>query len=204
MKGIAIVNAKGGVGKTTTGHLLALGAAWNEVQAHFVHTDDREPLKTDYRPYGYYDCRDVEKLVSLSQSAVYQDGLFIVDGGGNRQTFDWSYIDSMDLVIIPITPSAEDIRVSLNYFNELNYDNAYFVINRYPSNANEKRYVDNKYISQLPADRILHYIPEIKMSRILLDDDDSPFETPPTRVNNIARAFYRNVKDALDAQITTE
>ncbi|WP_221900511.1 hypothetical protein [Bathymodiolus platifrons methanotrophic gill symbiont] len=42
MKGIAIVGTKGGVGKTSIAHLLALGAAWKNTPAYLMHTDDRE------------------------------------------------------------------------------------------------------------------------------------------------------------------
>ena len=41
MKGVATIGKKGGNGKTTLAHLLALGACWKAVPAHFMHTDDR-------------------------------------------------------------------------------------------------------------------------------------------------------------------
>ena len=54
MKGVAITGIKGGTGKTTLSHALALGAAWHQVPAYFLHTDDREPIQVNGRPYAYY------------------------------------------------------------------------------------------------------------------------------------------------------
>ncbi|GFO76037.1 hypothetical protein BPLS_P3590 [Bathymodiolus platifrons methanotrophic gill symbiont] len=45
MKAIVIVGTKGGVGKTSIAHLLALGAAWKNTPAYLMHTDDREPIE---------------------------------------------------------------------------------------------------------------------------------------------------------------
>lgn len=53
MKGVAVLSDKGGCGKSTICHLLTLGAAWRGTPAYMFHTDQREPMKVDGRPYAY-------------------------------------------------------------------------------------------------------------------------------------------------------
>ncbi len=84
MRGVLIVSTKGGVGKTSISHLLALGAAWKNVPAHLMHTDKRTPIQVNGRPYLCYDARNPETLAHLMGSAVSKNGLCIIDSGGNR------------------------------------------------------------------------------------------------------------------------
>ena len=53
MRGVALTQRKGGAGKTVLSHALALGASWHNVPAYLMHTDNREPLKVNGRPYMY-------------------------------------------------------------------------------------------------------------------------------------------------------
>ena len=88
MKGVAIANPKGGVGKTVLCHLLALGAAWRGVPAYIMHTDDRPPLITSSRPYQYIDAREPTVLERVMDELLTEEGLCIIDSGGNRPEFD--------------------------------------------------------------------------------------------------------------------
>ena len=66
MRGVALTQRKGGSGKTALSHALALGASWDNVPAHLMHTDNREPLKVNGRPYMYYDARNRKPFRRLS------------------------------------------------------------------------------------------------------------------------------------------
>ena len=199
MKGVATIGKKGGTGKTTLAHLLALGATWKDVPTHFMHTDDREPIKVDGRPYMYYDARKPEALEVLINSAINNDGLFVLDSGGNRPEFDLWVAGAMDLVLLPVTPDPEDVTVALAHMSQLvkaGADNVWFIINKVPANLNEKKYIA-KYLSKLPDDRTIGALPEMKAVRIMREDDDEPFSTPPARVNGLARNFYTAISHQL-------
>lgn len=194
MKSIAITGKKGGTGKTSLCHALALGAAWSGKHAHLCHTDDREPIKVMDRPYMYYDTRAPEKLETIAQAAAQQDGLFIIDSGGNRAEFDLWIANAVDLLLIPTSPDPEDVRESLEHAERLKKGGAEqvrFVVNKYPASAMERKFVE-RYLQDLPADDILCYVPEIKMIRTLRENDTEAFKTPTTRLNNVARGFYRD------------
>ena len=199
MKGVATIGKKGGNGKTTLAHLLALGACWKAVPAHFMHTDDREPIQVEGRPYMYYDAREPENLTTFINMAVNSDGLFVLDGGGNRPEFDIWAAEHMDLVLLPVTPDPEDVDVSIAHMEQLQKngaDNVWFVLNKIPANLHDKRYI-RRYLDNLPTNRILTALPEMKAVRVLREHDVEPFETPPSKVNNMARVFFSKVNHRL-------
>ena len=41
------------------------------------------------------------------------------------------------------------------------------------------------------------WIGSVKAIRALRENDDPTFQTPPSRVNNLSRSLYRQVRDAL-------
>ena len=88
MRGVALTQRKGGSGKTVLSHALALGASWHNIPAYLMHTDNREPLKVNGRPYMYYDAREPKTLQTLVDAAINADGLCIIDSAGNRPEFD--------------------------------------------------------------------------------------------------------------------
>ena len=42
------------------------------------------------------------------------------------------------------------------------------------------------------------WIGSVKTIRTLRENDDPMFQTPPSRVNNLSRSLYRQVRDALN------
>jgi len=199
MKSIAVTGKKGGTGKTALCHALALGAAWSGKHAHLCHTDDREPLKTINRPYMYYDARKPEQLEAIAGAASSQDGLLIIDLGGNRPEFDKWVAGYADLVLIPTSPDPEDVRESLlqaQLVKEAGCEVVKYVINRYPSSEIERTFI-KRYLDLLPPEDILCHVPEVKVIRTLRETDTEAFTTPPTRLNNAARGFYREVNSLL-------
>lgn len=202
MKGVATVGSKGGVGKTSFAHLLALGAAWKGVPAYVFHTDDREPLKVNGRPYAYYDARSPETLETLIRAVLNEDGLSIIDSGGNRPKFDSWIADTVDLVLIPVGPDEEEAKEGLAHLDRLEKSgarNVRFILNRYPSGKIEQKYVEKQFYSLLPSSKILGKIPEMRAIRTLRQSDSPVFLTPPSKVNNLARNFSFMVNNELEA-----
>ena len=200
MNGVAIISLKGGTGKTVLSHALALGAAWKGVPAYLCHTDNRDPLIIKGRPYAYYDARSPETLAILAKAALNNDGLFIVDGGGNRPQFDNWIASSMDLVLIPVAPDPEDVREGLKQaeiIKNIGAEKVRFIINKYPGNKHERNAI-RKYLNLIPEEMILGTVNDVKAIRSLREyDPDEGFQTPVTKVNNLSRSLYFLVNSEL-------
>lgn len=200
MKGVAIVSSKGGTGKTTLAHLLALGAAWRDEPSYLMHTDKRDPITVQGRPYLYYDARTPEKLTTLVEAAINQDGLCIIDGGGNRPKFDNWIAKSVDLVLIPVTPDQEATQLAM-FDRERMIDNGagqcLYLLNNVSTNAKARAFDQSIFYDQLESDLIAGEIKSLAAVRRLNIPDAQPFSTPPTNLNNLSRHFYRMVDDIL-------
>lgn len=203
MRGIAIVSTKGGTGKTTLSHCLALGAAWNDTPAYLMHTDDREPIKVNGRPYMFYDAREPETLAALTGAAVNQDGLCIIDSGGNRPEFDKWVSGAVDLVVIPVTPDPEAADLAIKHMERLEHlgaANVRYILNMVSGNENERKRDFLRYYNQLDTTRIITALPKVAAVKCLREPDFEKWETPPTKVNNFARVLFRAVVKTLDEQ----
>jgi cellulose biosynthesis protein BcsQ len=202
MKGLAIVSTKGGVGKTSISHLIALGAAWRNTPAYLMHTDEREPIRVQGRPYMYYDARDPETLSRLICAAVNQDGLCIIDSGGNRPEFDQWIASAVDIVLIPVTPDPEAVDMALEHMARLETygaENVRFLLNMVSSNRNERLRDHSEYFSRLPKDKIIGQVSKVSAVKRLRENDKANFETPPTNVNNLSRRLFVTIKNALES-----
>ena len=200
MRGVALTQRKGGSGKTVLSHALALGTSWHNIPAYLMHTDNREPLKVNGRPYMYYDAREPETLQMLVKAAINTDGLCIIDSAGNRPEFDKWIAQYVDLVLIPVMPDPEDVKealVQMNVLESQGAQNVRYLINNYPSGKVERQYVE-RYLSQIPLEKAMGWIGSVKAIRTLRENDDPTFQTPPSRVNNLSRSLYRQVRDALN------
>ena len=194
MKGVAIVQEKGGVGKTTLCHLLALGAAWNKVPAYLMHTDNRPPIQVTGRPYGYHDARNPSALVTLIDSIVEEEGLCIIDGGGNRPDFDQWIASCVNLVIVPVTPDIEAVNIALAHRERLvcyGASNVQFLLNTVSNHQRERARDNREYFRHIPDELILGRLGKVAAVKRLREDDKSNFVTPPTPVNNLARKLFR-------------
>lgn len=200
MKAIAISGNKGGTGKTSLSHALALGAAWHDVLSVLCHTDNRKPMYIQNRPYLYYDASEPDSYNDIVKKCIDMEGLFIVDGGGNRETFDKWIAGDMDLILIPVVPDPEDVKQALSQYDILKDAGAtdvVFIVNKYPSNIHERKYI-SKYIDMIPEDKIIGKIPEVRSIRMLREDDLVDFQTPTTKINNLSRKLYRMVTNRLN------
>ena len=101
---------KGGATKTTTSHLVCLGAILHKQPAAYVLTDPNRQLKEEGRPYSVLDGRRPGELAKiLGAIDAHRNGWWIVDGGGNRPAFDAEMAQAVDLVILPFRDSEEDL-----------------------------------------------------------------------------------------------
>ena len=101
---------KGGTTKTSTAHLLCLGAILHSEPAAYVLTDPARQLKAEGRPYGVMDGRDPNTLAGIIKaSESTPNGWLIVDGGGNRPAFDAAIAQQADLCLLPFRASEEDL-----------------------------------------------------------------------------------------------
>ncbi|WP_438333059.1 hypothetical protein [Burkholderia pseudomallei] len=101
---------KGGTTKTTTAHLMGLGAILRKQPAAYVLTDPHRRVKAEGRPYGVLDGRDPKQLAQiLSASQSNLNGWLIVDGGGNRPAFDQAMAEQAHLTVLPFRASEEDL-----------------------------------------------------------------------------------------------
>ena len=202
MRGVALTQRKGGSGKTALSHALALGASWDNVPAYLMHTDNREPLKVNGRPYMYYDAREPETLQTLVNAAINTDGLCIIDSAGNRPEFDAWIARYVDLVLIPVMPDQEDVKealVQMDVLESQGAQNVRYLINNFPSSTMERQYV-GRYLSQIPLEKTMGWVGSVKAIRTLRENDEPTFQTPPSRVNNLSRSLYRQVRDAFNHQ----
>ena len=195
MKSVAILGSKGGTGKSSLSHCLAYGAHLFGLDVAMVHTDQRPPIKGE-RPYQYLDASaNYSQVVTLIRQSENDEGLLVVDGAGNRPHVDLWVARSVDLVLVPVTNSAEDVRCAMNDLSRFANPNAHIVVNRWPANR-LVRMVMQRYVDQLPASRVIGKLPEVGAMRHFLDDGE--WHTPPTKVNNAARRLYRMVNTMLE------
>lgn len=201
MRGVAIASTKGGTGKTTLSHCLALGAAWNDTPAYLMHTDNRDPITVNGRPYMFYDAREPETLAALTGAAINQDGLCIIDSGGNRADFDKWIAGAVDLVLIPVTPDPEAAELAIEHMKRLERlgaQNVRYVLNMVSGNENERKRDFLRYYEQLDNRKIIGALPKVSAVKCLREPDLEKWETPPTKVNKFARVLFDMVSKTLD------
>jgi len=101
---------KGGSTKTTTSHLVCLGAILHKQPAAYVLTDPHRELKENGRPYSVLDGRNPRELANIIGAIdAHKNGWWIFDGGGNRPAFDAEMAKQTDLVLLPFRDSEEDL-----------------------------------------------------------------------------------------------
>lgn len=192
MKIVAVFGSKGGTGKSTLAHLLALGGALHGQPALVIHTDARDPERHEGRPYYYVDGRDPRRLyAALERAKAAVDGIAVLDGGGNRPGISEILARAADLVLIPCGIGGQDATMALADLAAL--PKAWVVINRWPTlPKHPRRPKAAAYIAQLPAGRILCRLGESAAADRLTESDteERPWAALPTRVTHAARLFY--------------
>ena len=195
MKIVGLFGSKGGTGKSTLSHLLALGSALHGRPALVIHTDARDPERHEGRPYHYLDGRDPRRLyAALERAKAAADGIAVLDGGGNRPGISEILARAADLVLIPCGIGGQDAPMAIADLAAL--PGSWIVINRWPMvPLHPRRPKAAAYIAQLPVDRILCRLGESAAADRLTESDteEHPWGALPTRVNHAARLFYSAV-----------
>ncbi len=208
MKGVAIITNKGGVGKTTLCHLLAVGAIWRNVPAYLFHTDNREPMTVEGRPYAYIDGRDPNTLETMIGGLLNNDGVCVVDGGGNRPKVDLWLAMNMDLVLIPVMADTESVNLAMETMARIEgkgIKNARYILNMVSTNEKGRLFDYTHFFNRLEVDKIAGAIKRMDaVKRLSMPDTEKPFPTPPSNVNNLARTMWRIVDNALDKMAEEE
>jgi CO dehydrogenase nickel-insertion accessory protein CooC1 len=193
---VAVLGSKGGTGKSSLSHCLAYGACLAGLDAVMVHTDQR-PLVKGRRPYACIDASaNYAQVPALIRERQERSGMIVIDGAGNRPHVDLWVARTVDLVLIPVTNSEEDVRCALHDLARLANPKVHVVVNRWPANR-LVRLVAQRYVDKLPETRVAGKLPEVGAMRHLLDYGD--WQTPCTKVNNQARRLYRLVNGMLHA-----
>jgi MinD superfamily P-loop ATPase len=194
---VGFFGSKGGTGKSTLSHLLALGAAMANRPALVIHTDAREPERHQERPYHYMDGRDPKRLHAILERAKSPDkpGLCIIDGAGNRQNVAEVLARATDLVLVPCGIGGQDAALALSDIERLS--GSLIVVNHWPMPKHPRRQKAERYISQIPSERILLKLGEGASADRFTESDLEPWQTPPARVNSAARALYSRVAQHL-------
>lgn len=208
MKFVGITGKKGGIGKTTLAHCLAYGSVWANNPGYLLHTDDRRVIEHDDRPYFIGDCRTDESLAKHMKAFDGNKGITVIDGGGNRSRFDLWLANYVDLLIIPVTANEESVELANDFMKTLlskDFDNARFLINKYPTNAKRREVCEREYFQHLDQSLVLGRLKNCEaVDRMTRGDTDGPFTTPATNVNNTCRTLYRTVQDFLTTQEENE
>jgi chromosome partitioning protein len=190
---------KGGTTKTSTGHLLCLGAVLCKQPAAYVLTDPKRQLKSEGRPYGVLDGRDPAKLAQIiTANHSNLNGWLVIDGGGNRPDFDKAMAAESTLCILPFRDSEEDLEsVALDLKaipNSLAWPCAW------PTNKHAQQ-AAQRFIAALSKAFPLRVIdPPIYFVNSAKELLDATLGEPSTLVRSAARRAFGIMVDYYDAQ----
>jgi len=114
MKVVAILNEKGGCGKTTIATNLARGLQLEGLDVMIVDSD----VQGSARDWGAVET-DVDKpaVIGMDRPTLHKDipkvaegaDVVVIDGAARAEKMQTSAIKASDLVLIPVQPSAYDI-----------------------------------------------------------------------------------------------
>jgi len=199
---IYIGGQKGGTTKTTTSHLVCLGAILRSEPAAYVLTDPHRSIKSEGRPYGVLDGRsgaDVAQIITASKST--KNGWLIVDGGGNRPVFDAAMAAEADLVVLPFRDSEEDLEAVSRDLVAM--PSAIALPSAWPTNAK----------AQLAAQKFISALTQAHPGRVIqsplyfvhsvLELLGGSLENPSTTTRNAARRAFDIITDEFTSRSTT-
>jgi hypothetical protein len=189
---------KGGTTKTTTAHLLCLGAFLRGEPSAYVLTDPNRQIKAEGRPYAVLDGRDPQKLAQIiTASRSTQNGWLIVDGGGNRPALDAELSSESDLCLLPFRPSEEDLDMVSQDLQGLPNSFAWpsaWPTNRYAQQSSQ--YFIDGLKKAFPLRVIETPIYFVNSAAELLG---ASLDSPSTPVRNAARRVYSILDDHYEA-----
>lgn len=202
---ISVVGNKGGVGKTTSGHMLAYGLAMFGVAPIVITTDAGRRVRNDEnRPYQIASGQTPEALENIFGSFRALDvdpespKVLIIDGGAGRVGLDAMFVQHSDLSILPFRDSEEDLDVVRAELDQ--FPTAFGLPAQWPANAFTRAQVTAVLTQMQTAfpDRILNPVPAIRSSQNLLRDEMGPVDT---KLRSVCRALAVDVMQRLDINL---
>jgi len=198
MKIVGFLGRKGGVGKTINAHATAHGLTMLGIPAAYILTDKRDLLSDEKRVYTIIDGRTVPQLERAIATAQQRDsnGVFVVDGGGNRGVVDDLLASVCNVVVLPF--SADDDSVAVVNEELAHFPEAWAMPSNWPTNSKAKA-VDAGYIEKLEANhpnRLLPATPDTHSIRDLtLSQFNGSLLSPAQRY---CRILARQISELLD------
>lgn len=169
---IVVYSEKGGVGKTTLSHCISFGASMTEDPSFPIvvgHTDKREPVKDENRPYEIIDMRDGQIGFEVLQNAVAseEEGLFLIDTGANLRDYSRIILEAADLILVPVVDDFDSVRMATEAGN-YHPEKTAFLVNRSPSkHASEYQDFEREVLSGL-RDKPILTIPQVRAMKHLV------------------------------------
>ncbi|MBX8493201.1 hypothetical protein K5D42_25355 [Pseudomonas cichorii] len=192
---IFVAGQKGGTTKTTTSHLMCLGAILKGQPAAYVLTDPMRMLKPEGRPYGVMDGRDGTDLARIIEaSSNTKNGWLIIDGGGNRPELDKAIAAQAHLTILPFRGSEEDLEMISRDLSAI--PNSIALPSAWPTNKHAQE-AAQRFIDALDAvfpGRVLKN--PIYFVNSALELLGQRLDSPSTPVRNAARRAFSILADA--------
>lgn len=146
---IYVCGDKGGSTKSTTGHLLCLGAILRREPAAYVLTDEGRKLKILGRPYNVLDGTTPKALAGIiTGSTTSQNGWWIIDGGGSRPDLDKVIGAQAQLCLVPFRDGQEDVDAAMKALEAI--PNALAWPSAWPTNALARK-ASQKFIDEVAA-----------------------------------------------------
>lgn len=197
---VFIGGQKGGSTKTTTSHLICLGAILHKQPAAYVLTDPKRQLKEEGRPYSVLDGREPGELAKiLSVIDTHRNGWWIFDGGGNRPAFDAEMARLADLVILPFRDSEEDLEAVTRDLHD--YPNALAWPCAWPTNDKAKL-VAQPFIDALSIAFPLRVItPPLYFVNSAKELLGASLDNPSTPTRSAARRAFEIMTDTFAAHV---
>lgn len=207
---IYIGGRKGGTTKTTSSHLLCLGAILRGEPAAYVLTDPTRQVKSEGRPYGVLDGRDPRRLAQIvDANRDSMNGWLMIDGGGNRPEFDKELCEIADLCLLPFRPSEEDLdTVSQDLTNlpgALAWPSAW-PTNRH-AEAAARFYIDglNKAFDQRLIDEPIYFVNSAaELLGATLDSPSTPVRNAARRAFDVLSTVYERRQQRSTASLRPE
>lgn len=207
---IYIGGRKGGTTKTTSSHLLCLGAILRGEPAAYVLTDPTRQVKSEGRPYGVLDGRDPRRLAQIiDASRDTMNGWLIIDGGGNRPEFDKQLYEIADLCLLPFRPSEEDLDTVSQDLSNL--PGAFAWPSAWPTNrhaeAAARFYIDglNKaFVGRLIDEPIYFVNSAAELLGATLDSPSTPVRNAARRAFDVLSTTYARAQRDAAASPRTE
>jgi cellulose biosynthesis protein BcsQ len=205
MKIVSFLGEKGGVGKTTNAHATAHGICMLGIPAAYVMTDKRQLLSDEHRTYAILDGRTVPQLELAISTARLQggsNGVFVIDGGGNRGAVDTLIASVSDVVILPFTADDDSNYVVTREMAQ--FPEAWALPSNWPTNSKAAT-VDAGYIEKLEArypGRVLPPTPATHSIRDFILQEFSGALLPPAQ--RYCRTLARQILSMLEGERVEE